>query len=247
MTRFLALTIPAVTVLLSPNGFPTATTQSPTRRRSESPRLTAVRVSLGSIFTRAMSVLGSRPMILAGYSCLLVRVTVSSLAPSTTWLLVTMSPSLLMTNPLPAPCCRCSRGICGIWPPKNFSMKSPNGRVLAEPFRPHEAGAAHLLHLGDLDIHDAGSDSLHQVRETSGRPGRRRDRRHHRFGADRHGVDSPAGKTETQTAPDQQCYRRYDQHALSGYCPLLSRLPHANHPPVFHGDRADLPCACLQI
>ena len=31
MTRFLALTIPFVTVLLSPNGLPTATTHSPTR------------------------------------------------------------------------------------------------------------------------------------------------------------------------------------------------------------------------
>ncbi|TKS58259.1 MAG: hypothetical protein EWM72_03124 [Nitrospira sp.] len=118
MTRPLALTIPAVTVLFRPKGFPMAITQSPTRSRSESPSAATGSIPFGWIHTRAMSVFGSRPMIFAGNSSLVASVTMTSFAPSTTWLLVTIRPSWLMMKPLPAPCCLNSRGPGGISPKK---------------------------------------------------------------------------------------------------------------------------------
>ena len=58
--RPLPLTIPAVTVSESPNGWPTARTQSPMSRASESPQV-AWTSPAGSIASRARSLLGSRP------------------------------------------------------------------------------------------------------------------------------------------------------------------------------------------
>ena len=54
--------MPAVTVRSSPNGFPIATTASPTRTASESPRGRGVRArACALIFKRARSVEGSTP------------------------------------------------------------------------------------------------------------------------------------------------------------------------------------------
>ena len=98
--RALAEMIPAVTVLLSPKGLPTAMTHSPTFTLS---LLAIGRVGrfLPSTLMRARSVVLSVPMMRAEYSRLSFRVTVSSSAPSTTWLLVTMYPSELMITPEP--------------------------------------------------------------------------------------------------------------------------------------------------
>src|SRR5581483_1379256 len=129
MTRPLALTMPAVTVLLSPKGLPIAMTQSPTCKASESPRGATGRSPLVSIFNTAKSVLGSRPSTLAGYSRLSERVTVISLAASTTWLLVKMTPSLRMIKPEPDP--RRLKppggGVGGRKPGKGKGRSSPNG------------------------------------------------------------------------------------------------------------------------
>jgi hypothetical protein len=78
--------MPAVTVRSSPNGFPIATTGSPTRRASESPNGSGVS-ALADVFTRstARSVDGSLPTTSALTVSRLEKLTVTSLAPSTTW------------------------------------------------------------------------------------------------------------------------------------------------------------------
>ncbi len=68
IARPLALTMPAVTVLLRPKGLPIATTQSPTLMPSESPSLAVGKLFAGSIFSTARSVFGSRPITLASSS-----------------------------------------------------------------------------------------------------------------------------------------------------------------------------------
>ena len=87
MSRCLALTMPAVTVLSSPKGEPMAITHSPTFSALTSPIFTAGR-PVASIFTTATSVRLSAPMILALNSRLSVSVTMTSSAPSTTCALV---------------------------------------------------------------------------------------------------------------------------------------------------------------
>ncbi len=61
MNRSLALTMPVVTVCSSPKGLPIAMTGSPTCKRSESPNGSVASELASSIFSRAMSVLGSLP------------------------------------------------------------------------------------------------------------------------------------------------------------------------------------------
>ena len=63
--RPLPETTPTVTVFSKPSGSPIAITQSPTRRRSESPSVTIGNGFFPSIFRRARSVAGSRPTIFA--------------------------------------------------------------------------------------------------------------------------------------------------------------------------------------
>src|SRR4030042_4688380 len=120
----LALTIPAVTVCSSPNGLPTATTQLPTLRSSELPRLRGCRSEEALILTSDRSVLGSRPMTLPSYSFPLAVFTFVWSASSTTWLLVKTYPSRFMTNPEPTP--RCSK-LSGGFPPRKGPKKSPKG------------------------------------------------------------------------------------------------------------------------
>ena len=137
--RALALTIPAVTVLLSPSGLPTASTHSPIFTLSELAMTMAGR-SLASILMSARSVVLSAPMIRAEYSLeFSFKVTVNSSAPSTTWLLVTIYPSAEMMTPLPA---AARLGVC-TWrlrvplfpcprpkkPPKGSEKKSSKGSL----------------------------------------------------------------------------------------------------------------------
>jgi len=70
-------------------GFPIAMTGSPTCSLSESPKATLGRF-WASIFRSARSVFGSRPTTFAGKWRPPESLTVISVAPSTTWLLVTM-------------------------------------------------------------------------------------------------------------------------------------------------------------
>src|SRR4030066_1152930 len=120
----LALTIPAVMVCSNPNGLPTATTQLPTFRSSELPRLRGCKSEEASILIRARSVLGSRPTILPSYSLPFASFTLIWSAFSTTWLLVRMYPSRFITNPDPTP--RCSKPLGGFSSEKG-PKKSPKG------------------------------------------------------------------------------------------------------------------------
>ena len=89
MLRLSEETMPAVTELESPKGLPTATTQSPTRRRLSSPKSTFGSGRSLWIFNSATSVTGSLPTRVATNSRLSGKVTVIFLLASTTWLLVT--------------------------------------------------------------------------------------------------------------------------------------------------------------
>src|SRR4051812_41233116 len=99
-------TMPEVTVPDSSNGDPMATTLCPTRRSSDRPRSTVGRPSLSSARTTATSDVGSRPTMVARAvlpSWNTATIWPLSAAPSTTWLLVTISPSELMMKPEPSP------------------------------------------------------------------------------------------------------------------------------------------------
>ena len=111
MSRPRPETIPAVTVPPSPKGFPTATTQSPTRVRSESPNSTTGSDSSESTSMSARSVFGSTPTTSASSLRPSRSVTVTESAPLTTWWLVTMSPEASTMNPEPTPS---ARGVPGM-------------------------------------------------------------------------------------------------------------------------------------
>ena len=98
--RAFALTMPAVTVEVRLNGFPTAKTHSPSFKFSLEPIVIAGKL-LPSIFTRARSVVLSVPMIRALNSRLSLSFTFISSAPSTTWLFVTIYPSADIITPEP--------------------------------------------------------------------------------------------------------------------------------------------------
>ncbi len=110
--------MPAVTVPPRPNGLPIASTQSPTREISESPKSTAVSGLSGFTCSSAISPVSSRPSTFAFSEVLSCKVTVISSAPSITWLLVTTMPELSMMKPDPRLCIRRSDG--GGWasPPR---------------------------------------------------------------------------------------------------------------------------------
>ncbi|CAI8451639.1 MAG: Uncharacterised protein [Cryomorphaceae bacterium] len=79
MSRPFAEMIPAVTVLVKLNGFPTARTHCPRRTWSELATVTFFKPE-ASIFNNAMSVVGSVPTSVAEYSSLFAVVTVISFA-----------------------------------------------------------------------------------------------------------------------------------------------------------------------
>ena len=106
-------------------------TQSPARMLSESPNSTKGSARPASILSSARSVFASPPSSLASKlspSCNLTRI---ERAPATTWLLVTMWPSLSTMKPEPTADIRWSGRIggmrkSGMLPPKNRSMNSRN-------------------------------------------------------------------------------------------------------------------------
>ena len=100
-SRLRPLTIPRVIVWSSPIGLPMATTSSPTLTSDESPRRAAGSAAALSTRSSAMSSTGSRPRMRAGVLLPESSVTVSDAAPSTTWALVRIWPSLSMMTPEP--------------------------------------------------------------------------------------------------------------------------------------------------
>jgi len=87
----------------SPPALPTPTTSSQSSRESESPRVATGRSEAPSRSTTATSVVGSNPTTVAVYvSPVPTTVPVRDVAPSTTWWLVSTSPSALRTIPVPA-------------------------------------------------------------------------------------------------------------------------------------------------
>lgn len=95
--------MPLVTVPVRRSGEPMATTWSPTLRLSELPNLAALRPLAPSSLIRARSLSGSVPTTFALYFLPSLIVTWTSVAPLTTWLLVTISPSEVTTMPEPVP------------------------------------------------------------------------------------------------------------------------------------------------
>ena len=75
ISLLIAEIIPAVTVPPNPNGFPMASTQSPTLALLESPSGTGLNFSLELIFNTAMSLTGSVPTNFASYSLSSVNLT----------------------------------------------------------------------------------------------------------------------------------------------------------------------------
>src|SRR4051794_20655536 len=93
--RFSALTMPAVTVELSPSGEPNATTWSPTRSTCAEPRLAGGSLGPSLTYSTARSYVGLRPTTLATYlspfwSTISIGPSCST-ASATTWLLVMKS------------------------------------------------------------------------------------------------------------------------------------------------------------
>ena len=123
-----ALTMPAVTVLLKPNGEPIAMTHSPTRSLRVSAILTTGR-SLASTLMTATSLRVSAPITLAISSRRSLKRTVISSAFSTTCALVTMKPSAETTKPEPSP-----KGRNGPW--RGFWPGWPGSRGVGAPRRP---------------------------------------------------------------------------------------------------------------
>ena len=105
ISRPSADTMPLVTVPWSPNGLPMAIAGSPGTRSLESASwsgLTPPSTLLASTSSSAMSVEGSTPTTLAAIgSPSSVKRTETLRAPSTTWSLVTMWPSVSTTKPEP--------------------------------------------------------------------------------------------------------------------------------------------------
>lgn len=100
-SRLSAETMPLVTVPVRPSGEPIATTVSPTLTPSELPRVAAFRPDAFSSLISARSFLLSVPTTLAVYDFPSLVDTLIEVAPEMTWLLVTISPPLVMITPEP--------------------------------------------------------------------------------------------------------------------------------------------------
>ena len=103
----MALTTPAVTVLLSPKGLPMATTVSPIIRSELVPSFAAGRGSLELTLSTATSLLASLPMTSASKERPSASTTWMAEAPRMTWSLVMMMPLASTSTPLPR-LCECS-------------------------------------------------------------------------------------------------------------------------------------------
>ncbi len=103
--RPLALTMPAVTVCMSPKGLPIARTQSPTSKFREVPSFTYGK-GPPSILITATSVLASAATTRALCCFFVPRVTIISSAFAMTCRLVMIYPRGSHRKPEPTPCCR---------------------------------------------------------------------------------------------------------------------------------------------
>src|SRR5919199_5989945 len=102
--RFTALIMPCVTVSSDPNGVPIAMAVSPTATWLESASWTAeMPAGIFDTRMRARSSALSVPTTVAVLVAPVLNLTVTLVAPSTTWLLVRIRPLVLMTNPDPIP------------------------------------------------------------------------------------------------------------------------------------------------
>ena len=123
-----------VTVRVKPNGLPIAITGSPTWAVSELPSGTGRSLALlGSTLSTARSLEGSRPLTWADTkSPFSPKRTFTSLAPSTTWALVRIVPSLPTTKPEPVavPCCGRPNGECVLVTPLAWMNTTPWPSVL---------------------------------------------------------------------------------------------------------------------
>ena len=100
MDRPVALMMPRLAEAPRSNGLPMAKTCSPTRTLSESPQGSGLR-SCAAIRSIATSMRGSSATLVAGKTRWSCNWTSMDWASSTTWLLVTMRPSFLITTPAP--------------------------------------------------------------------------------------------------------------------------------------------------
>lgn len=93
--------MPLVTVPVRPSGEPIATTWSPTATAEESPSVAVFSPLAPRSLISARSLSGSVPTTSAVYVLPVLSVTLIDEAPEMTWLLVTISPSEVMTTPEP--------------------------------------------------------------------------------------------------------------------------------------------------
>ena len=146
-----ALTMPCVTVWLSPNGLPRASTTSATSTRLLSASATTGYPAPGS-FSTARSVFGSVPTSRAETSRRSASVTRMSCAPSTTWLLVRTNPSAVTMTPEPSP-----RSRRGGRLPKNRREKGSSGSFAVRAVATFTtAGSAAFA----AAVHPGGGDAL---------------------------------------------------------------------------------------
>ncbi len=121
--------MPVVTVRVKPNGLPIAITGSPTWAVSELPRGSGRSLALsGLTLSTARSLEGSRPLTWAGTkSPFSPKRTRTSEAPSTTWALVRIVPSLSTTKPEPVavPCCGSPNGESVLVTPRDWMNTTP--------------------------------------------------------------------------------------------------------------------------
>src|SRR6476620_6983706 len=95
-------TMPVLIEQASPNGLPMATTPWPTFSASEEPSASGCSSPASTVtLITARSAAGAVPTTVAAASTPSANVTVILVAPSTTWLLVTMWPCASYTNPEP--------------------------------------------------------------------------------------------------------------------------------------------------
>src|SRR3989338_7867318 len=129
ITRPFAEITPTVTVFSNPKGLPTAIAQSPCSDLSESPSTANGSESLFLILITARSVRSSLPTTLALNFLPSTSLTTISSASPTTWLLVRISPSLLIMTPEPRLCLCSSCGTSSSKKRRNSSNGSicPNG------------------------------------------------------------------------------------------------------------------------
>ena len=131
--RFSADTMPEVTdgPPARARAFPMASTASPTSLADELPSVTVGSPEALLIWTRARSLPGSVPMTWAGSALVWPkRVTVTVVAPVTTWLLVRTSPAGVRIIPVPAASTKSPLELPPLWTDW-LSMETTAGSTLA--------------------------------------------------------------------------------------------------------------------